>query len=110
MQPAEAMATEMWIQALVYPLLRPSWKCTEEKSGWRVKLAEGASSLYPSCGGAATVGHLILPLDGEETAWHSGFSSSTTREAVEAIQDRLEAYGFTVTTAGRGLEALKNFP
>jgi CheY-like chemotaxis protein len=28
-------------------------------------------------------------------------------DIVEVIQDRLEAYGFTVTTAGTGLEALK---
>jgi two-component system response regulator AtoC len=28
-------------------------------------------------------------------------------DVVEVIQDRLEAYGFTVVTAGNGLEALK---
>jgi len=28
-------------------------------------------------------------------------------DIVEVIQDRLEAYGFTVTTAGTGVEALK---
>src|SRR3990172_4101088 len=28
-------------------------------------------------------------------------------DVVEVIQDRLEAYGFTVVTAGTGLEALK---
>jgi DNA-binding response OmpR family regulator len=29
------------------------------------------------------------------------------RDILEVIQDRLEAYGFTVVTAGTGLEALK---
>ena len=29
------------------------------------------------------------------------------QDIVEVIQDRLEAYGFTVVTAGNGLEALK---
>lgn len=29
------------------------------------------------------------------------------KDIVEVIQDRLEAYGFTVATAGNGLEALK---
>ena len=28
-------------------------------------------------------------------------------DILEVIQDRLEAYGFTVATAGNGLEALK---
>jgi Response regulator containing CheY-like receiver, AAA-type ATPase, and DNA-binding domains len=31
-------------------------------------------------------------------------------DIVEVIQDRLEAYGFTVTTAGTGLKRSKNFP
>jgi DNA-binding response OmpR family regulator len=30
-------------------------------------------------------------------------------DILEVIQDRLEAYGFTVVTAGTGLEALKKF-
>jgi len=30
-------------------------------------------------------------------------------DVLEVIQDRLEAYGFTVTTAGTGLEALNKF-
>jgi two-component system, NtrC family, response regulator AtoC len=30
-------------------------------------------------------------------------------DIIEVIQDRLEAYGFTVVTAGNGLEALKKF-
>src|SRR4029453_5038529 len=30
-------------------------------------------------------------------------------DIVEVIQDRLEAYGFTVVTAGKGLETLKKF-
>ncbi len=40
------------------------------------------------------MGHKVLVVDDEE-------------DVVEVIQDRLEAYGFTVVTAGNGLEALK---
>jgi CheY-like chemotaxis protein len=40
------------------------------------------------------VGLKILLVDDEE-------------DIIEVIQDRLEAYGFTVVTAGNGLEALK---
>jgi CheY-like chemotaxis protein len=41
-----------------------------------------------------TVGLKVLVVDDE-------------KDIVEVIQDRLEAYGFTVATAGNGLEALK---
>ncbi len=40
------------------------------------------------------MGFKVLVVDDEE-------------DIVEVIQDRLEAYGFTVVTAGNGLEALK---
>ena len=40
------------------------------------------------------MGFKVLVVDDEE-------------DVVEVIQDRLEAYGFTVVTAGTGLEALK---
>jgi CheY-like chemotaxis protein len=42
------------------------------------------------------VGLKVLLVDDEE-------------DIIEVIQDRLEAYGFTVVTAGNGLEALKKF-
>lgn len=42
----------------------------------------------------SVVGHRVLIVDDEE-------------DIVEVLQDRLEAYGFVVTSAGTGLEALE---